>query len=158
MINQCSRCCMLCYHAISVKRKKAPQMPQYKKSPSNSPADKITYFCPAKTAYSKSHLSMTGCYPLSVKSHPHRWLIPVDHRRSPVMVVFSQLLWQWGMKAIIYGSQCWMRRTWYYLLAITWGIKKEKYIYFFFNNFETFVQTIPLERWLQITAGRSCLL
>lgn len=44
-------------------------MCKVQKVSSNSPADKITYFCTAKTAYSKSHLSMTGCFPLSVKSH-----------------------------------------------------------------------------------------
>lgn len=54
----------------------------------SSRTDKITYLRPTKTAISKSHLLMSGCYRLSVKSHPHRWLIPVDIRWSPVMVIF----------------------------------------------------------------------
>lgn len=52
-----------------------------------SPTNKITYLCPVKSVISKSHSS--GCYRLSVKSHPHRWLIPADIRRSPVMLIFS---------------------------------------------------------------------
>lgn len=54
----------------------------------SSRTDKITYLRPTKTAISKSHLLVSGCYRLSVKSHPRRWLIPVDIRWSPVMVIF----------------------------------------------------------------------
>lgn len=114
---------------------KSPQMPTIQKV-FNSLTHKITYFCPVQTAYSNSHLSMAGCYPVSVKSHPHRWLIPMDL----MMVTCNGYIFnaEWG-KA--------------YIACFLLGVENENTATFF-NNLETFIETIPLDRKLLVNRLR----